>query len=186
MPKLRKTSAELLFASLFLLAGSALFGQAAAPWYADGLQKLGFKVFKAPQPLGEVSLQPLGGGTSSLSSQKGKVVLLNFWATWCPPCRAEMPSMEKLWQKNKDKAFSIVGVSVGESPQTVKDFVAKQGYTYPIFVDPAGELGAAFGARSIPTTYVLDKNGDAIAGKVGGAEYDSPEAVAFFAQMAAR
>jgi thioredoxin-like negative regulator of GroEL len=68
----------------------------------------------------------------------------------------------------------------------VKDFIAQQGYSYPIFVDPSGALGAAFGARSIPTTYILDKSGRAIAGKIGGASYDNVEAMAFFAEFASR
>ena len=97
-----------------------------------------------------------------------------------------MPAIERLWAKTKDKSFTVMGVSVGEEPGTVKDFIAKQGYSYPIFVDPSGALGSAFGARSIPTTYILDKSGAAIAGKVGGAAYDSAEAIALFAELASR
>jgi peroxiredoxin len=162
-----------------------LFAQA-KPWYSGGLEKLGFTVFPKPQALDDVVLQTLDGSTLRLRSEKGKIVLLNFWATWCPPCRAEMPAIEKLWSREKDKAFTVVGVSVGEEPATVRAFIARQGYSYPIFVDPSGALGAAFGARSIPTTYVLDKSGAAIAGKVGGAPYDGEEAIALFAELASR
>ena len=180
-------SAALAF--FLALSGANAFAQGAGassakPWYADGLRKLGFSLPASPEPIGEVSFQSLGGGTVKLSELRGKVVLLNFWATWCPPCRAEMPALDELWKRDKGKAFVIVGVSVGEAPKTVKDFIGKQGYGYPIFVDPSGELGSMFGARSIPTTYVIDKAGAVIAGKVGGAEYDSPEAVSFFAQLA--
>jgi peroxiredoxin len=115
-----------------------------------------------------------------------RLSIAGIWATWCPPCRAEMPAIESLWKKTKDRAFTVMGVSVGEEPGKVKDFIARQGYTYPIFVDPTGSLGAAFGARSIPTTYVLDKSGRAIAGMVGGAPYDSAEALAIFAELASR
>jgi len=162
-----------------------LFAQA-KPWYSSGLEKLGFTVFKEPQALDDFTVQAADGSSARLSGQKGKIVLLNFWATWCPPCRAEMPAIERLWSKTKDKPFTVMGVSVGEEPGTVKDFIAKQGYSYPIFVDPSGALGSAFGARSIPTTYVLDKSGQAIAGKVGGAPYDSAEAIALFAELASR
>jgi peroxiredoxin len=169
--------------------GGSLVAQSAAspkPWYTDGLQKLGFTVFKKLEPVDDVELRALGGGASRLSDQKGKVVILNFWATWCPPCRAEMPALDKLWQKDKSLPFTILGVSVGEEVTVVKDFIAKNGYGYPIYVDPSGRLGAMFGARSIPTTYILDKSGNVIAGKVGGADYDSPEAVALFAELATR
>ena len=171
------------------LSISALFAQSnaqARPWYASGLEKLGFTVFPKPQPLDDFSIQALGGSSSRLSDLKGKIVLLNFWATWCPPCRAEMPAIDKLWKKTKDRAFTVMGVSVGEEPGTVKDFIARQGYSYPIFVDPSGALGSAFGARSIPTSYILDKSGAAIAGKIGGAPYDDAEAIAFFGELASR
>ena len=97
-----------------------------------------------------------------------------------------MPALEALWKANKDKAFTIMGVSLGENAATVKDFIAEAGYGYPIFIDPSNALGVKFGARSIPTTYVLDKAGKAIAGKVGGASYDSAQSIALFAELASR
>lgn len=184
----RGRSRVVLIALIGFLA-PALFAQGAVqakPWYAGELESLGFTVFPKPQALDEFSVQALGGANVRLSDQKGKIVLLNFWATWCPPCRAEMPSIEKLWQATKAGAFTVMGVSVGEEPATVKGFIAKQGYSYPIYVDPSGTLGEAFNARSIPTTYILDKSGAAIAGIVGGAPYDSPEAAAIFAKLASR
>jgi Thiol-disulfide isomerase and thioredoxins len=165
---------------------SAQASASTKPWYQEGLQKLGFTVFPKPQALPDFAAHRLDGSTLKLGDFKGKVLLLNFWATWCPPCRAEMPALESLWTKTKDKAFAIMGVSVGEKTQTVKDFIAKAGYSYPIFVDEDGELGSRFGARSIPTTYIIDKSGQAIAGKVGGAPYDGAEAEALFAQLAER
>ena len=166
--------------------GAVAKAAAARPWYASGLEKLGFTVFAKPEPVDDFSVASLEGPPSALRGQKGKIVLLNFWATWCPPCRAEMPAIERLWKKEKGKAFTVMGVSVGEEPAKVKEFIGRQGFSYPIFVDPSGVLGAAFGARSIPTTYILDKAGKAIAGKVGGAPYDGAESVAIFAELASR
>jgi peroxiredoxin len=180
---------KLILIVAILFSVSALFAQNAAhvkPWYASGLERLGFTVFPKPQALDYFTVQALGGSSVGLNDLKGKIVLLNFWATWCPPCRAEMPAIDKLWKKTKDRAFTVMGVSVGEEPSTVKDFIAQQGYSYPIFVDPSGALGTAFGARSIPTTYILDKSGAAIAGNVGGASYDSAEAISFFMELASR
>jgi peroxiredoxin len=185
--------AALAFVGLGLVApcataqGSTAQGSTAAkPWYAGGLEKLGFTVFEKPEAVDDFTVQSLTGSSSTLAEQKGKIVLLNFWATWCPPCRAEMSAIERLWKKEKGWAFTVMGVSIGEDPTKVMDFIGKQGYTYPIFVNPSGALGAAFGARSIPTTYVFDKAGMAIAGKVGGAPYDGAESFAVFAELAAR
>lgn len=189
MPKPVQRFRRPIIMAALCLSAFVLFAQEEATssaWYASGLEKLGFTVFPKPQPLEEYVVQALGGARSKLSDQKGKIVLLNFWATWCPPCRAEMPSIDALWKKTKDVNFTVMGVSVGEDPAKVKDFIAGQGYSYPIFVDPSGELGTAFGARAIPTTYILDKTGAAIAGKVGGASYDSAEAVSLFAELASR
>jgi peroxiredoxin len=155
-------------------------------WYSAGLEKLGFTVFPKSVALDDFGVRSPEGTETRLSGLKGKVVLLNFWATWCPPCRAEMPAIDALWRKTKDKAFTVMGVSVGEDSVTVKEFVERQGFLFPIYVDPSGALGSAFGVRSIPTTYVLDKSGAAIAGKIGGAAYDGPESLALFAELASR
>jgi thiol-disulfide isomerase/thioredoxin len=180
-----------IFAILLTLSSFAgtIFADGAQdgrPWYASDLERLGFTVFDRPKAVADFSVQALDGARQSLSSLRGKIVILNFWATWCPPCRAEMPALDSLWKKNKDKAFVIMGVSLGEDQKTVMDFVAKAKYSYPIFLDQSGELGARFGARSIPTTYVFDKEGQAIAGKIGGAEYDGQQAIDLFAKLAAR
>ena len=179
----------LIAIAVLSLAAAGLSAQGAQgdrPWYADGLERLGFTVFEKPRAVSDFSAQALDGAPQSLSRLRGKIVILNFWATWCPPCRAEMPALDALWKKDKDKALAIMGVSLSEERQTVKDFVAKAGSSYPIFLDPSGELGGRFGVRSIPTTYVFDKDGQAIAGKIGGAEYDSAESVELFAELASR
>jgi peroxiredoxin len=176
----------LLILLISVASAYAQSGVMLKPWYADGLKKLGFTVLPKPVDLDDFSVKALDGSSTSLSSLRGKIVLLNFWATWCPPCRAEMPAIEALWNKTKDKAFTVMGISVGEAPGTVKDYIGEKGYGYPIFVDPSGEIGSLFGARSIPTSYILDKSGKAIAGKVGGAPYDGAEAIALFAELSSR
>jgi peroxiredoxin len=167
-------------------AETAQKGAAGRPWYAAGFEELGFKVFPQPIAVDDFSAKNLSGGGTKLSDSKGKIVLLNFWATWCPPCRAEIPSIQTLWTTMKGKDFAVMGVSVGETEATVRDFVGKNKMLYPVFLDSSGAIGTAFGARSIPTTYVIDKTGKAIAGIVGGAAYDSPKAAAFFAELASR
>jgi peroxiredoxin len=193
MSRPRKLLPALFFAVLFGALGSGLFAQTAAPatapakpWYAARLEGLGFTVFPKPVPIDDFTAQALAGGTVKLSEQRGKIILLNFCATRCPPCQKEMPAIEALWKKTKAAKFTVMGVSVGEEPGTVKAFIASKGYTYPIFVDPQGVLGTAFGARSIPTTYVIDKQGQAIAGIIGGAPYDGAEEASIFAELASK
>ena len=131
MPKPVQRFRRPIIMAALCLSAFVLFAQEEATssaWYASGLEKLGFTVFPKPQPLEEYVVQALGGARSKLSDQKGKIVLLNFWATWCPPCRAEMPSIDALWKKTKDVNFTVMGVSVGEDPAKVKDFIAGQGY----------------------------------------------------------
>jgi thiol-disulfide isomerase/thioredoxin len=154
--------------------------------YGERLEALGFQVFAKPIRVPALSLPDRSGGRLSLANLTGKVVLLNFWATWCPPCRAEMPSIERLWKAMKGKDFTIAAVDEGESAATVNAFFAKNGYSYPVALDVNGGAGDAFAVQGIPTTYLLDKNGLAIARVVGGIEYDSPEALALFAELAAK
>jgi len=180
----------ILLLSGLLLPGSAQIRASAQnaadgrPWYAARLEALGFTVFKQPVSIKDFKLSPLNGGVSNLASLKGKIVLLNFWATWCPPCRAEMPSIQKLWEKTKDRAFTVAAVSSGEAGAEVSGFLSKNGFSYPVYLDQSGEVGSAFGVRSIPTTYIIDKQGRVIAGTVGGLAYDSAAVLALFAELA--
>lgn len=184
----RSPSSPLALVLLALVVGAAgnspLAAQAANPAYASRLEALGFQVFKAPIAVKDFGIKALGGGEVRLSSFKGKIVVLNFWATWCPPCKEEMPSLQTFWQKTKDKALAVVAVSEGEDPATVSSFVKAKGYSYPFYVDPSGSLGSQFGVQGIPTTFVFDKNGLAIARIVGGRSYDEPKLLALFADLA--
>jgi peroxiredoxin len=186
MSKIASSPPALLLVLGLALAAALPLQAESSPWYAPRLQALGFQVFKTPQPLPDFEAASLQGSKAKLSSLKGKIVLLNFWATWCPPCRAEMPSLETLWKASKDKPFTILGLSTGETPPTVAAFIAKYGYSYPIYLDPRGSIGSLYGVQGIPTTFVVGKNGLALAKAVGSLEYASPEALSIFAELAAR
>jgi peroxiredoxin len=103
------------------------------------------------------SLTSLDGKTYTLDSLRGKVVLLNFWATWCPPCRKEMPDMEKLHQKFGDRLV-VLAVS-DEDRATVTGFIEKQKYTFPVLLDPDRKVNKAFGVEGIPKSFVFDRKG---------------------------
>ena len=116
------------------------------------------------------------GKTHTLADYKGKVIFLNFWATWCPPCRAEMPDIQKLYERSPqegEKAVVVLGVAAPKlgsekDKDGIKAFMEKNGYTYPVLMDRGGKLFEAYGIRAIPTTYLIDRNGNII-GRVQGA-----------------
>jgi thiol-disulfide isomerase/thioredoxin len=102
----------------------------------------------------------LDGSKFDVASKRNKVVLLNLWATWCGPCRYEIPELEQLHAKYQPKGFEVIGVSVDESGvESVKQFVAEQKMTYPIALDPDGKLATIFQTSVLPTSVLLDRTG---------------------------
>ena len=130
-----------------------------------------------------INLKDMNGNHVSLADFKGKIVFLNFWTTWCPTCRIEMPSMEKLHQKLKNKDFAMVTINLQESASRVKGFFKELKLSFTALLDTTGEVGAAFGIRAIPTTYILDKTGRIVGQANGPREWDSKEAIALFENL---
>jgi thiol-disulfide isomerase/thioredoxin len=187
-------TAALLFLSCDQKASSAPAAEAAAPVKSaaaaapapaafPGLAALGLSVFPEPQSIPDFSLKTPSGTTVSVSDFKGKYVFLNFWATWCPPCREEMPSMEEMRAEFADRNFSILAVSVRETPATVENFLKSNPYTFPIALDPDGAVSSMFVGRGIPTTYILDPQGRAIAGMIGSRKWNTQEVYAAFGEL---
>ncbi len=115
-----------------------------------------------------------GGGQKSLAGFKGKIILLNFWATWCVPCRAEMPSMEKLWQKYRHKGFAIVAVSVDRgNSDAVRRFVDEHRLTFTVLLDPDGEVRNSYEVNAFPTSYLIGKDGKFLGKIIGEREWNS-------------
>jgi peroxiredoxin len=110
----------------------------------------------------DFTLTELDGKTWTLKEQRGKVVVLNFWATWCPPCRKEMPDLETLYQQFKDQGLVILAIS-DEDAGKVKPFIAQQKVTYPILLDPGRKVNELFQIEGIPKTFVYDRNGKLVA-----------------------
>jgi peroxiredoxin len=175
---MRKT---LIFTIAILLIPSLL--PAAGKITAEEYKAVGLQALKEGTRSIDFELQDLSGKKVSLSSLKGKVVFLNFWATWCPPCRAEMPSLERLHARLKDKGLVILAVNLQENAKSVRKFMAEHKLTFPVLLDSDGRVGAIYGARSIPTTYVVGRNGNVLAGTMGGREWDSKEYLDFFARL---
>jgi peroxiredoxin len=140
------------------------------------------KVPPAKDPV-RINLKDMNGKNISLSDFKGKIVFLNFWTTWCPTCRIEMPSMEKLNQKLKNTDFAMVTINLQESASQVKSFFEEFKLTFTALLDSTGEVSASFGIRAIPTTYILDKTGRIIGLVSGPREWDSKTAIALFENL---
>ena len=129
-------------------------------------------------PLPDFSLPGLDGKTHRLQDYRGKVVLVNFWATWCPPCVHEMPSMERLQTKMAGKPFAILAVNMGESEPEIREFLQKMQVSFPIVMDSDGEVLRSWKIFAFPTTFLIAPDGRVTHGLFGGLEWDSPEAVA--------
>ena len=114
--------------------------------------------FTAGTPAPEFTLQSADAGTASLADFRGKKVVVNFWATWCPPCRSEMPDMEQLHTERKDDVV-VLAVNVQEAKAPVRDFAEKYSLSFPILMDTGGEVTQSFGVQSLPTTFFIDKEG---------------------------
>jgi len=110
----------------------------------------------------DLTLTDLKGASWSLKSLRGKVVLVNFWATWCPPCRREMPDMEALSKRFGPSGLVILAIS-DEEVAKVQPFIAEKKYTYPILLDPGRKVAEAFAVQGIPKTFVFDRKGKLVA-----------------------
>lgn len=162
---------------IVLFVGMFLAGGLGAETTSQRMQNLGFGVANKPMDPIEFELQSLRGAPVKLSSLKGKVVVLNLWATWCGPCRAEMPSMQRMYDRLKGDGLEILAVNLMEDKPRVQSFAQELKLTFPILLDSSGRVGREYDARAIPTTYVLDRRGLIFARAVGAREWDTTEMI---------
>jgi len=114
------------------------------------------------------TIQSLSGKTFSSDALKGKVVLINFWATWCPPCKAELPLLQKnIYDKIKDNNFAVLCISRGEKEDVVKKFIQQYKYTFPVYLDPETKTYNMFASKYIPRNFVIGKDGKVKLATVG-------------------
>jgi len=131
----------------------------------------------------EVVLYDLNKKPVKLADYKGSIVFINFWATWCPPCREEMPAMQKLYDRYKKEPFHMIAVSIKESPAQVKAFFKEKKLSFTALIDPKGAVGKKFAINSIPTTFILDKNGNVIGKALGPRDWGSRKSHALFEHL---
>ena len=123
----------------------------------------------------DFTLKDISGNYHTLSKYKGNVVLLNFWASWCPPCVHEMPSMSKLKDGLKDKSFDILAVNLGETPNQMSNFLQKHPVNFTILLDPLKNLAKEWKVFAFPTSYIIDKKGKIRYSVAGGFDWDTAE-----------
>lgn len=143
-----KTRARIFIVAAVLFLAAA--GLSLLPSSAGAAEKQ-----KAP----DFSLKDPGGKTVALSSSKGKVVLLNFWATWCPSCVSEMPSLNKLYGEMKSRGLEIIAVSTDRSAIGVRDFREEHGLAFPVLMDEDREVTGLYHVFSLPTSFLINRKG---------------------------
>lgn len=154
-----------------------------AAFYYQQIQASGRAGFPAP----DFVLKDLRGGTHRLSDFRGKIVFLNVWATWCPPCRMEMPSMEQLHRRLSGKDFVMLAVSEDEDGSaTVQSFIDKLGITFPVLIDPEGVVPSRYGVTGYPETFVIDREGRVIQHTIGPDNWNSESSYRYFSALLQR
>jgi peroxiredoxin len=132
----------------------------------------------------DFTLSDLEGNLRRLSDFRGKVVLLNFWATWCPPCRAEMPSMEVLYQAYNNQGLEILAVASDvQGAAIVQPFMDGYHLSFPALLDTTGRVSGMYGVRSIPISYVLDRQGRIVSREIGARNWAHAEARALIVSL---
>ncbi len=153
----------------FMMVGMGLIGlgmmllllehnQPSADAYASPTERSAVPVevnFASP----ELNLLSLDGTPVALSDYRGKVVLVNLWATWCPPCRAEMPALQSFYDKYKANGFELIGINQEETKDVVEPFVQEFGLSFPIWLDEYYQAQRGFNTMNLPSSYVIDRNG---------------------------
>lgn len=149
------------------------------PFKALGLIK------RAPvQPAPDFTVPAPDGASIALADYAGKVVFINFWATWCAPCRLEMPAMERLYKQFKEAGLVVVAISFdAEGEPVVTPFVRENGFTFPVGLDPRMALAKRYGVRGLPSSFLIDRDGNLVAQAIGPRDWDGEDAHALIALL---
>lgn len=147
-----------------------------------------FSVLGISKPVSEFdaidfSAKSLDGQKVTLSDFRGKVVFLNFWATWCDPCKAEVEDIDTLWEILKDEDFAMMAVDLREDGRKIKSFMKERGIDFPVYLDPRGKIASSYRIGGIPTTFIINPDGKVIGRAVGPRDWGSEESVEFMRSL---
>ncbi|GBR76442.1 disulfide reductase TlpA-like family [Candidatus Termititenax persephonae] len=165
--------------ALSLAAGDkAVRNAAVVPEISQAFAAANVPILRQPSPAVDFTVSLADGGVLNLQDLSGQVVVLNFWASWCAPCRQEMPSMERLYQRLRPQGLAMLAINYQERPEDVRAFMTKNKLAFPAGLDSAGRLAALYGITAFPTTYIIDRQGRIVARVLGSMEWDTPEIIA--------
>jgi len=152
----------------------------------DAIREL--ELIRPPRPkyADDFTLATAAGTNFRLSAHRGRPVFMNFWATWCPPCLDEMPAMERLWRGQKPSGLVMLAVTVDADPKVVAPFVERHGFTFAVGLDAKMEVAQTYGVRALPSSFVIDRDGQLTAVAIGPRAWDNVAAHALIERLAAR
>jgi len=182
-----------LWGGLFLVLAAAV----AAPWLLPRKIELPpasesyYKALRIERPdktvvAPDFTLEDLSRKSVSLRNVRGKVVFLNFWATWCVPCREEMPAMERLHRELKGEGLEVIAVNYRETEKEIAPFLKELGLTFTALLDPDGRVSEEYGVWSLPLSYFVNRKGEFVGKAIGSRDWASQEAKIFFRQLLAK
>ncbi|GBR74441.1 disulfide reductase TlpA-like family [Candidatus Termititenax aidoneus] len=150
-----------------------------APEVRQAFASANVPLLRKTQPVADFTVPLADGGTRHIQELSGKVLFLNFWASWCGPCAYEMPSMERLYQKFKTQGLEMLAINYKDEPEVVRAFMAKHKLSFPAGLDLSGRITTRlYGVSAFPTTYIIDRQGRIITRVIGSIEWDTPEIMA--------
>ncbi|MGB5538951.1 MAG: TlpA disulfide reductase family protein [Gammaproteobacteria bacterium] len=162
----------------------------ALPLAQEPVPELSYQLTRLEVPVAApgFALTDMDGKTHRVEDYRGNWVLINFWATWCPPCRKEMPSLEKLYQAYQDRSFRVLAVNQWEDVDHVFSYMGELNVfpSFPILFDPESKISEAYGVRGLPTSFIIDPQGRIAYRAVGGREFDHPEVIRLIEGLLAR
>jgi thiol-disulfide isomerase/thioredoxin len=161
--------------TLLIIAGVVIVTVLALVYYTGGPQRPGAGLtpaMLAGAPASSFDVQRIDGSTDSLQNYRGKLVLVNLWATWCPPCREEMPALDKLYRQYRSRGFVVLGIDQGESAKVAAEYAHERGVSFPVLVDGEQEYGRAYAAEGLPTSVLVDRSGRILKGVDGEMSFE--------------
>jgi peroxiredoxin len=142
--------------------------------FAAGGADQGLKPLPERPPAPAFDLEGPDGESVRLADFRGRPVIVNFWATWCPPCREEMPSMQRAWEQVRDEGIALIAINVGEDAETIKRFTQSYPVGFPLPMDLDSQVVQSWPVKGLPTTFVVDPEGRLVYQAVGEREWDDP------------
>lgn len=171
---------------LLILAGFVLVSYHLCLGQEDVFLQMRVLKYREPLPARNFETVDMEGNSLYFNEFRGKVVLLNFWATWCGPCKKEMVPLEVLYQRFRERGFVVLGVSLDQGGvQVVKSFVEKRGLTFPVVIDTSGKAKSIYHVTSLPTTFLIDQDGRIIGKSLGPRDWASEAAFALVESLLA-